>query len=237
MKRALLGITAAAAIALTQAAAITPQAQAAAPAPTQVLPSVLSHMEQAGKSLQSLQAALTQVKRDTTLDATDKSAGTLFYKKGAPGEERILLEYVEPAKQTIAIVGDRVTIYQAFANQVIETTRQAQAGKNKSFGILGLGYGQAAQQLREKYTITLVGPDTVAGKQTTLLDLKPKTPEHGIKRISVWVDNATWLPVQYILKESGAETTVSLTAMKPNVKLDDSKFQIKVPTGVQVVKG
>lgn len=235
MKRALLSLAAAGAIALSQAAAVTPQVEAAAP--VQMLPSVLNQMERAGKSLQTLEAGIKQVKRDTMLDATDKSTGTFYYKKGAPGQERILLEYVEPARQTIAIVGDRVTIYQAFANQVLETTRQAQAGKNKSLNFLGLGYGQAAQQFREKYTITLVGADTIDGRQTTLLDLKPKTAEHGIKRISVWVDNATWLPVQYVLKESGAETTVSLSSMKPNVKLDDSKFEIKVPSGVQRMQG
>jgi len=237
MKRALLGITAAAAIALTQVANPTPQVKAASPAPTQVLPSVLNQMEQAARSLTSLQAGITQVKRDKTLDATDKSAGTLFYKKGAPGQERILLEYTAPAQQTIAIVGDKVTIYQPFINQVMETTRQAQAGKNKELGFLGLGYGQAAQQLRDKYVVTLLGSEPINGKPATLLALKPKVEEHGIKQIQVWVDNATWLPVQYVLLERGAEMTVSLSGMKPNVKLDDSKFQIKVPSGVQVVKG
>jgi outer membrane lipoprotein-sorting protein len=236
MKRALLSLTAAAAIALSQAAAFTSQALAA-PAPTQVLPSVLNQMEQAARSLTSLQAGITQVKRDRTLDATDTSAGTFYYKKGAPGQDRILLEYTKPAPQTIAVVGDKVTIYQPFINQAIETTRQAQAGKNKSLSFLGLGYGQAAQQLRDKFTVTLLGDEVIAGKKTTLLALRPKVEENGIKQIQIWVDNATWLPLQYVLLERGAETTVSLSAMKPNVKLDDSKFQIKLPGNVQVVKG
>ncbi len=236
MKRALLSLTAAAALAVTQAVAVTPQVEAASPAPAQVLPSVLSHMEQAAKSLSTLQAGISQLKRDTTLDYTENSVGTLLYKKGAPGQERVLLQYTKP-NQTISVIGDKVVVFQPQINQAFETTRNAAAGKNKSLGFLGLGYGQAAAQLREKYVVTPVGDEVINGKKTTLIDLRPRVPENGIVRVQVWVDNATWLPVQYLLKEKGAETTVSLSAMKPNVSLDDSRFEIKLPGNVQIVKG
>jgi outer membrane lipoprotein-sorting protein len=231
MKRVLLTFAAAAVL-----AAGVPLAAPAAAA-TQVMPQVLSKMEAAGRSLKTLQAGITQVKDDRTLGIKEQSSGTFLYKAGAPGTERVLLQYTEPSVQTVSVIGEKVMMYRPDLKQVVMTTRKAGAGKNKSLNFLGLGYGEAAAQLREKYDVTFLGDDKVNGLQTSMIQLDPKDKSEGVQGIIVWVDQSTWLPVQYYVQEKGARTTITLTAMKPNLDIKDDRFVISYPKDTQVVQG
>ena len=206
-------------------------------ATAQVMPQVLTKMEQAGRDLKTLQAAITQVKDDRTLGIKEESSGTFFYKAGGPGNERVLLQYTQPSVQTVSVVGDKVVMYRPDLKQVFVTTRKAGAGKNKSLNFLGLGYGDAAAQLRDKYTITILGNDKVNGQVATQIVLDPKDKSDGVQAIMLWVDNATWLPVQYFIQEKGSKTTITLSGMKPNLDLKDERFTISYPRDTQVVQG
>jgi outer membrane lipoprotein-sorting protein len=199
---------------------------------------ILAKMEAAGKSIKSFQANIQQEKYDKTIASTDRSSGTILYKAGTPGNERVLLDYVKPAPQTISVVGDKVTIYQPKISQAYVTTRQKQATKNTSLSFLTVGYNQAGSQLRERYVITLLGPETVGSFNTTLLQFKPKQPTaNGPRNIQVWVDNNTGLPVKYVLFQENEKTTVTLSNVQTNLNLPDSKFDIKLPSGVRTVEG
>ena len=45
------------------------------------------------------------------------------------------------------------------------------------------------------------------------------------------------LPVKYFVTEKSSKTTITLTALQPNVTLGDEKFVIPVPKDVKVVNG
>jgi outer membrane lipoprotein-sorting protein len=234
MRKVLMSFTAAAVIAF---AAGAPLAATGAAATTQMAPAVLTKMEQAGQNLKTLQAGISQEKIDRTLGVKENSTGTFFYKAAAPGNERVLLEYTSPIPETVSVVGDKVSIYQPRLNQLFVTSRKASAGKNKSLGFLGLAYSDAAAQLREKYSITILGEDTINGQSATQIQLDPKDKSDGVQAIILWVDHQTWLPVQYFIQEKGTKTTITLSGMKPNIQLPDTRFEISVPKGAQVVQG
>jgi outer membrane lipoprotein-sorting protein len=229
MKKGILALTAAAVIGIT--AGTSPAA------PTQMMSPVLTKMEQAGKNLKTLQAGISQQKIDRTLGVPENSAGTLFYKAAAAGNERVLLQYTSPIPETVSVVGDKVTIFQPKINQVFVTTRKASANKNRSLGFLGLGYSEAAVQLRDKYAITILGEDTINGVKTTQIQLDPKDKSEGVLGIQLWVAHDTWLPVKYFVVEKSAKTTITLSAMKTNQDLPDSKFEIDGAEGATVVQG
>jgi outer membrane lipoprotein-sorting protein len=229
MKRIVVSLTAAAVIAV--AAGVSPAAT------TQMLSPVLTKMEQAGRNLKTLQAGIAQEKIDRTLGVPESSAGTIFYKAAAAGNERVLLQYTAPTPQTVSVVGDKVTIFQPKLNQVFLTTRKASASKNRSLGILGLGYGAAAAQLRDKYAVTILGDTEVNGKPVTQIQLDPKDKSEGVLGIQIWVAHDTWLPVKYYVVEKAAKTTITLSGMKTNQDLPDSKFEIPVPKDAKVVQG
>jgi outer membrane lipoprotein-sorting protein len=232
MRRALILMT----VVVALAAAVLPVRISAA-ADDAELNRILAKMEAAGKGIKTFQANIDQAKRDKSLPGVDKSSGTIYFKAGTPGNERVLMDYVKP-KQTISVIGNDVIIYQPVINQVYKTTRQQQSAKNANYSFLSVGYNQAGAQLREKYSITLLGPETIGSYNTTLLQLKPKQPDATSPRtIKVWVDNATGLPVKYVLSSQSEETTVTLTNIQTNTNLPDSKFEIKLPSGVRTVEG
>lgn len=213
-------------------AAASPQA-----APAQMMSPVLAKMEQAGRDLKTLQAGISQEKIDRTLGVKENSTGTLWYKAAEEGKERILLQYTSPIPETVSVVGDKVVIYQPKLNQVFITSRKATAGKNRSLGFVGLAYSDAASQLRDKYAVTVLGDTVVDGRKVTQIQLDPKDKSDGVQGIQLWVDQQTWLPVKYFIQEKSARTTIVLSGMKPNVKIDDNKFQIDYPKNAQVVQG
>jgi len=234
MKTVLKSFAAAAAFALATGAPLAvPRASAA----TQVMPQVLSKLEQAGRNLKTLQAGISQEKFDRTLGVKESSVGTFLYKAAAPGNERVLLQYTEPIPETVSVIGDKVMMYQPRINQLFVTTRKASANKNKSLGFLGLAYSDAAAQLREKYDITILGDTTVNGQPATQVQLNPKDKSDGVQAIMMWVDQKTWLPVQYFIQDKGTKTTITLSGMKPNLQLPDDKFELSVPKNAQVVQG
>ncbi len=234
MKRLVMSVTAAAVVALSLSA---PFAAAKPAATTQMMSPVLTKLEQAGRNLKTLQAGISQQSQDRTLGIKESSVGSFFYKAGAPGSERVLLQYSEPIAETVSVVGDKVTMYKPELNQVFLTTRKASAGKNRSLGFLGLAYSDAAVQLREKYTITILGEDPINGQPATQIVLDPKDKSDGIQSIMMWVDHTTWLPVQYYIQEKAKKTTITLSGMKPNVTLSDDKFQVSYPKNAQVLQG
>lgn len=226
MKKAFMALMVAAAFVL-----------AAGSAPAQVMSPVLVKMEQAGRNLKSLQAGIAQEKIDRTLGVKENSVGTLFYKAAAPGNERVLLEYTKPIPETVAVVGDKVTIYQPRINQLFLTSRQASANKNRSINFIGLGYTEAAAELRDRYNITILGDDKINGRPATMIQLDPKNKAEGVQSMMLWVDHQTWLPAQYFVIEKGSKTTITLSSMQPNIPLPDSKFEISYPKDAKVVRG
>src|SRR6185503_15309748 len=108
----------------TSAAMIPQRVEAAAPAGAQMLAPVLTKMEAAGRQLKTLQAAMSQLKHDTTLGFDETSTGTIYYKAGAAGSERVLIEYTQPTPQSVSVIGSKVVIYQPQINQAFVTTRQ-----------------------------------------------------------------------------------------------------------------
>ena len=90
--------------------------------------------------------------------------------------------------------------------------------------------------MRDRYDITLLGPETTSPKGTTVLSLRPKQPEGNVIGIQVWVDDKTGLPVQYIVKEKGAVTTVTLSNVK-TTDISPKIFEIDIPSGVKRVQG
>src|SRR6478752_7097980 len=69
-----------------------------------------------------------------------------------------------------------------------------------------LGFGTSGSSLKESYTISLQGEETLDGHKVVRLDLLPKTDEvrKQLSKIQLWLDESTWLPVQQQFFETGS---------------------------------
>lgn len=134
--------------------------------------------------------------------------------------------------------GDNLYIYTPKINRVEEYN----IGKNRAMAdqYLALGFGKKGESLRKAYQISLVGEEELDGRKTAVLNLVPNADEvrKEITKIEMWVDEASWLPIQQKFFEgsSGDYFLSRYKSMMKNLKIPDSRFKPDWPKGTKVEK-
>jgi outer membrane lipoprotein-sorting protein len=150
----------------------------------------------------------------------------------------MLLQMTNPDQRTILRTGDSIYIYTPGLKRVEEYS----LGKNKDLAdeFLLLGFGTSGSQLRQGFDIKVTGEDTVAGKKVEELELTPKSDsvKNQISKIQIWLDEATWLPVQQQFFENGSGDyfTVQYSKLVRNPSIPDSEFKPHWPKGTEILK-
>jgi len=195
------------------------------------LDEILANMQKAASNITTIQASMDQVKRDLQIGGRpEKYSGEIFFKHVAKGNDKVKIVYSIPKGQTIWVVGETITLYQAEINQAIVTTRSAAASKGDEFAFIATPY-TSIPELKRQYEIVYVGDDQGLAK----LDLTPKA-KSSIQKLTLWVDQSTWLPVKYTVFEPKAATTFTLNGLKKNQGVSDSTFKVDLPKGTKVVR-
>lgn len=202
----------------------------------QLLTGVLAKMEKAHKELKSLKAQIIQEKTNVQIGTKDKDFGTLLYKPGAgKAKGKIRIDYTKPANSTVAIIGDSFVLHQPKINQAIKSTT-AKAAKGRVGGYAQLvGLDGSARQLLDSYNIEYISDETVDGQAAAHLRLVPKVAG-SFASVEIWVNNQTGFPaMQKYNERNGDYTVVKLTNLQQNLALNDSEFDVKLPSGTKVV--
>jgi len=115
-------------------------------------------------------------------------------------------------------------------------------GKNRALAdqYLALGFGTRSENLKKNYEVALVGEEELDGQKMAVIDLTPHSDEvrKQITKIRMWVDEASWLPVQQKFVEAGSGDyflSRYKNVMK-NLKIGDGKFKADWPKGTKVEK-
>jgi len=195
------------------------------------LDEILANMQKTASNITSIQAKMEQLKRDRVIGGIEKYTGEIFFKHTAKGNDKVKIVYSLPKGQAIWVVGETITLYQAEINQAIVTTRSAAASKGDEFAFIATPYS-SVPDLKRQYDIVYAGDDQGMAK----LDLTPKA-KSSIKKLTLWVDQSSWLPVRYaVLEPSGTETTFILSGLKKNQGVSDSTFKVDLPKGTRIVR-
>ena len=188
-------------------------------------------MQKAAGSIATIQAKMEHLKRDLNLGGRpERSSGEIFFKHAGKNNDKVKIVYSIPKGQTIWVVGDQVTLYQAEINQAIITSRSAAAAKGDEFAFVATPY-TSIPELKRQYDIVYVGDEQGMPK----LDLTPKA-KSSIQKLSLWVDQSTWLPVRYAVLEPGRETTFIISNIKKNQGVSESTFRVDLPKGTKTVR-
>ncbi len=199
---------------------------------------ILRRMDEHNKNLSSLKSNITMVKSDAALgDAgTDTTQGTVNYIPKAGKRLRyIRVDWVKPAENMI-IVGDeylivRPTLSQAYKGNTNTATKQ----NSKVAGPLAF-LSMSKEQLKANYSIIFVAEEQIAGGvRTWHLQLTPKAADK-YKQADLWVDGDGMPRQARVTAANNDTTTILLTNISKNVKIDASIFSLKVPDGVKVIK-
>lgn len=195
---------------------------------------VLSMMDRSAQDFKSLTAAIEHVKYTAVVKDTSTESGEIFVRK----DSKMRIDFQAPDPRTILRNGDNLYIYTPKINRVEEYN----IGKNRATAdqYLALGLGTRTDGLRKNYGITLNGEEDLDGHKAAVLELVPKSDEvrKQISKIQMWVDEASWLPVQQKFFEAGSgDYFIShYTKVMKNLKLGDGKFKPDWPKGTKIEK-
>lgn len=217
-----------AALALTASAGPNPQQ-----APRNA-DSVLRMMDASAKSFKSLTADIEHVKYTAVVKDTSIETGQIFVRH----DQKMRVEITQPDKRTILRTGDALFIYSPKINRVEEYN----LGKNRSMidQYLLLGFGSKSENLKKSYDVSLIGEEDLDQRKAAVLELTPKSQEvrAQIAKIQMWIDEASWLPIQQKFYEAtaGDYTAFHYMKIKENLKLGDSIFKQDWPKNATTVK-
>ncbi|HXG01208.1 MAG TPA: outer membrane lipoprotein chaperone LolA [Bacteroidota bacterium] len=88
----------------------------------------------------------------------------------------------------------------------------------------------------QEFYATVIGTEKIGTTQTKVLKLVPKDDAAAVRSMKLWIDDATWLIKQVELTDTGGNRTVyTVSDIKVNVGIPDSRFTYQIPEGVEAV--
>jgi outer membrane lipoprotein-sorting protein len=196
--------------------------------------SVLRMMDSSAKSFRSLTADLEHIKYTAVVKDTSTETGQIFVRH----DQKMRIEILQPDKRTILRFGDSLDLYNPKLNRVEEYN----LGKNRAMvdQYVLLGFGTKSENLRKSYDIKLTGEEDLDQRKVVVLELTPKSDDvrAQITKIEMWIDEASWLPIQQKFYEATAGDYFEFhyTKIKENLKLGDATFKPDWPKDATTVK-
>jgi outer membrane lipoprotein-sorting protein len=202
--------------------------------PPRTVDSVLGLMDHAAQGFRSLTATIEHIKFTAVVSDTSKETGNLYVRK----DEKMRIDITAPDRRTILRTGDSLFVY----TPKIKRVEEYNLGKNRSMvdQYILLGFGTRSAEVRKSYDVVLTGEDQLDGRKVAVLELTPKSEEvrKQITKIQMWIDEASWLPIQQKFFEatSGDYFLFHYSDMKEDLKVPESRFKQDWPKGVTRVK-
>jgi len=195
---------------------------------------ILGMMDKSAQDFRTLTADIEHIKYTAVVKDTSTETGHIFVRR----DEKMRIEITKPDLRTILRTGDSLFVY----NPKINRVEEFDLGKNRSMvdQYVLLGFGTKSDNIKKSYLVSVVGEEELDQKKTVVLELTPKSDQirNQIIKIQMWVDEASWLPVQQKFFEAGSGDYFLfhyINAMK-NLKIGDAKFKQDWPKSVSRVK-
>src|SRR5919205_3798006 len=198
--------------------------------------SVLSRMEKNRQSLKTLRAGISVVKYNSQLGVEDKYSGVVIYMPTAGRQAAVRIDWSSPRREVMAVNNNKYTIFRPALGVAYTGDSRRMPKENKASGLMEM-MNMSRQQLEARFQpVKDVREETLWGGVSTIhLTLVPKG-NAAYKYAEVWIDSAG-MPVQAkIVEKNDDSTTMRLTGLEKNQKISQSDFDIKLDSGVKIVK-
>jgi outer membrane lipoprotein-sorting protein len=198
--------------------------------------SVLNKMERNRQSLRSLKANLSMEKYNAQLRDKDQYFGNVLYMPASGRDASVRIEWQKPQHEILAVSNGKFQLFRPRLNQVMVGKSGSFKGKAGAGGVLDMMY-MSKQQLETRFQpVQDVREETLWGGISTIhLTLVPKS-DSSFKYAEIWVDSSG-MPVQTkIVEKNGDATTMRLSGLERNLKIESDEFTLKLDPGVTIVK-
>jgi outer membrane lipoprotein-sorting protein len=198
------------------------------------LDGVLAMMDRSAEDFRSLTADLEHIKYTAVVKDTSTETGQIYVRK----DSKLRIDFTKPDPRTVLRNGDNLYIYTPKIGRVEEYN----IGKNRALAdqYLALGFGTRSDNLRKNYTLKLIGEEDLEGHKMAVLELVPTSEEvrKQFEKIEMWVDEASWMPVQQKFFEgpSGDYFMSRYKNVMKNLKIGDTRFKPDWSKGTKVEK-
>jgi chaperone LolA len=182
---------------------------------------VLEKVRTAYASIKDAELHFSQRTKFSLSKLEQRGSGILYLKK----DNKYRLE---TGDQTIVTDGNTVWRYSVSTNQVLVDNFKPSEGSLTPERILG--------GAPDDFTPALIGKERIGGNETMVLKLVPKNGEGLVVSLRLWVDTADWIVRKAeVTDANGKETTYTVSSIRTNIGLADSRFTLRIPEGAEVV--
>jgi len=191
-------------------------------------PSALARAERAYASIRSLRAEFGQILSNPMLGDPEASSGTLYLVK----PDKFAMRFDKPAGDRIVADGTWLWAYtpSTVKDQVIRQPVPTSGAATPNL------FAQFVERPLERYDVTYVGRDTVAGDPVESVTLVPKRPDLGFRRATVAISEQTgWIRRLTLIEDSGQRRTLVLTAITPDAAVPAAEVTFTPPKGTKIV--
>jgi len=182
---------------------------------------ILGKVRKEYDSIKDAELKFSQQTRFTVSALEQHVSGTLLLKK----EHKYRIETED---QTVVTDGETVWSY-SVANKQVLIDRFKLAAQSLSPERILAG-------APEDYAATVLRHEKLGKGEAVVLKLTPHGEESMVSTLYLWVDPADWLIRKVVINDvNGKETTYSVSDIKVNIGLPDSRFTMQIPEGVEAV--
>ena len=199
----------------------------------QSVDAVLARMDKAAPSFHAMSANVQMVEYTALLSSKTTQTGAIEMQRSKPGDVRAILTFNggQGDARTIAFLGKKLRVYYPKLN----TYEDFEVGKNSEVvsQYLLLGFGSSGKELAKSYTISFLGPEKVAGQDTSKLQLQPTDPnvKQRLQKVLVWIPDDGANPVQQQFYEATGNyrlLTYTGISLSPQIK---GTLELHLPSG------
>lgn len=195
---------------------------------------VLAMMDHSGADFRSLTADIEHIKYTDVVKDTSTETGEMWMRK----DDKMRIEIKTPDPRTILRLGDSLYIF----NPKINRVEEYDLGKNRSLvdQYVRLGFGTRSDAIRKNYLVAVNGEGDLDGRKTVIIELTPKSQQvrDQITKIQMWIDQASWLPIQQKFYEANSSDyfIFRYSNVRKNLKIADSHFKQDWPKNATLIK-
>jgi outer membrane lipoprotein carrier protein len=182
---------------------------------------ILGSVRKKYDTIRDAELKFTQRTRFPRSSLEQHARGTLFLKK----EHKYRIETED---QTVVTDGETVWSYSAANKQVLIDRFKPSDRSFSPERILG--------GATEEYSAAVIGREKAGTTECIVLKLVPRGEGSLVSSLRLWVDPSEWLVRMAEMTDvNGKVTTYSVSDIKLNPGLSDSRFVMQIPEGAEVV--
>jgi len=201
-----------------------------------LLEKVLDEMDAAGKTFHATQASFVWNDYQSVVKDTLTQSGEIYFRRSGD-ETQVAIDITTPHPKYLVLSGGMLRIFDPGQDQVTMYNLQKSHPEFESFLVLGFGGG--GHSLLKSFDVSYAGTETIDGKETSKLDLVPKSPkaQEMFPHIVLWIDPARGISVQQKLFQGEGDYRLAVYSdIQLKQKIPDSVFKLKTDSKTTVQK-